>query len=69
MSLRIDCREVGSSCTSERRAIEMIDHGAAATSFMRFGDTVSMAGVMADRSQPFGIIHQSVIQASQAGKY
>jgi 2-keto-4-pentenoate hydratase/2-oxohepta-3-ene-1,7-dioic acid hydratase in catechol pathway len=35
-------REVGSSCISERRAIEMIADGAATTAFMSFGDTIRM---------------------------
>jgi fumarylacetoacetate (FAA) hydrolase len=35
-------REAGSACIAERRVIEIIDHGEARTSFMRFGDRVRM---------------------------
>ncbi|WP_230769952.1 fumarylacetoacetate hydrolase family protein [Sphingomonas sp. Leaf4] len=49
--------EVGSTCLSERRAIEMIDHGAPQTPFLRFGDRVTMhAGDI------FGTIDQRVVQ-------
>lgn len=35
-------REVGSSCIAERRGIELLDRGEAATPFMKFGDTIRM---------------------------
>jgi len=56
-------REVGSSCIAERRAIELLDHGASRTSFMRFGERVRMEGRTADGRTPFGIIDQKVVQA------
>jgi len=56
-------REIGSSCIAERRGIEIVDEGAARTSFMAFGDTVRMQGVTADGRSPFGVIDQKVIQA------
>jgi fumarylacetoacetate (FAA) hydrolase len=56
-------REVGSSCISEVRAIEMIDRGEAATGFMRFGDSVRMEARTADGAAPFGAIDQRVVQA------
>jgi len=55
--------QVGSSCISERRAIDMIAKGAIATEFMRFGDRVSMAGRTADGSTPFGVLEQRVVAA------
>ena len=58
-----DYAKVGSSCISERRAIEMIDTGAIATQFMRFGDRVRMAGRAADGSTPFGVLEQRVVAA------
>ena len=54
---------VGSSCISERRAIEMIEKGAFATEFMRFGDQIRMAGRAADGSTPFGVLEQRVVAA------
>ena len=54
--------DVGSSCISEVRAIEMIrDKGPATTSFMAFGDTVRMEGRGADGAAPFGAIEQQVV--------
>lgn len=55
--------EVGSSCISERRAIEIIADGKPSTNFMSFGDTVRMEAVMADTSSPFGVIEQTVEKA------
>ncbi|MEG3176698.1 fumarylacetoacetate hydrolase family protein [Sphingomonas sp. RB3P16] len=54
-------REVGSSCIAERRAIEMVDNGAATTGFMRFGDRVRIE-VVADGASIFGAIDQRVVQ-------
>jgi fumarylacetoacetate (FAA) hydrolase len=54
-----DFRRVGSTCIAERRGIEVLDLGAARTSYMRFGDRVRMeAG--AGAGAPFGIIDQQV---------
>jgi fumarylacetoacetate (FAA) hydrolase len=52
----------GSACISERRAIEIIEHGRALTSFMRFGDTVRMEGRSSDGRTPFGAIDQRVVK-------
>ncbi|CAM3595258.1 Fumarylacetoacetate hydrolase [Pseudomonas reidholzensis] len=56
-------RSVGSACISERRAIEMIEHGAARTGFMRFGDTLRMEARSRDGTPLFGAIEQQVVQA------
>lgn len=56
--------EVGSSCISEVRAIEIIREGSTSTSFMHFGDTVRMQGRAADGSAPFGAIDQQVVAAA-----
>jgi fumarylacetoacetate (FAA) hydrolase len=53
--------EVGSSCIAERRAIEMIDHGAPRTPFMRFGETVRMTAYGTDHEPVFGVLHQSIV--------
>jgi fumarylacetoacetate (FAA) hydrolase len=55
-------RQVGSSCIAERRGIELVDTGAAQTSYMRFGDRVRMRAVTPDGAAPFGIIEQRVVQ-------
>lgn len=54
-------REVGSSCISERRAIEMVDHGEALTPYMSFGDTVRMTARNRQDAAPFGAIRQTVV--------
>ena len=56
-----DYAQVGSSCISEVRAIEMIAGGKPKTSFMHFGDRVRMEARAADGSAPFGVIDQQVV--------
>jgi fumarylacetoacetate (FAA) hydrolase len=56
-------REVGSSCISERRGIEIVDEGAAKTPFMAFGDTVRMEARSKSGEVLFGIIDQKIIPA------
>jgi fumarylacetoacetate (FAA) hydrolase len=63
-----DHRTVGSTCIAERRGIEMIDHGAARTDYMKFGDRVRMSARTADGRQPFGAIDQRVVGASLLGR-
>ena len=53
----------GSACIAERRAIETMEHGAARTSFMRFGDRVRMQARLPDGSAPFGTVDQRVVQS------
>lgn len=60
--------EVGSSCISERRAIEIIEAGRPSTSFMCFGDSVRMAARGGDGWAPFGAIDQTVVPASSPDK-
>ena len=55
--------EVGSSCISERRAIEIIADGKPATPFMRFGDRCRMQALTADDRAIFGAIEQTVADA------
>jgi fumarylacetoacetate (FAA) hydrolase len=56
-------RQVGSSCISERRGIELIDGGEPKTPFMSFGDTVFMQARLRDGSCVFGVIDQQVVKA------
>ena len=59
-------RAAGSACLAERRAIEMIDQGAAKTSFLKFGDQVRMQALLPDGAAgPFGVIDQRVVQAAR----
>ncbi len=55
-------RDVGSSCIAERRGIEILDHGAPETDFMRFGDHVRMEAVARDGTPLFGAINQRVVK-------
>lgn len=55
-------RAAGSACIAERRVIEVIDHGAPRTAFMRFGDRVRMEARTRDGGSPFGAIDQRVVQ-------
>lgn len=59
--------QVGSSCISERRAIEIIAKGKPETGFMRFGDRVRMQAVDASGAQPFGAIDEVVTMRSSGG--
>jgi fumarylacetoacetate (FAA) hydrolase len=54
--------EVGSSCISERRAIEIIADGKPSSGFMRFGDTCRMQALTAGDHAIFGTIEQTVVQ-------
>jgi fumarylacetoacetate (FAA) hydrolase len=55
-----DYAEVGSSCISERRAIEIIRDGKPTTPFMAFGDTIRMEGRTNAGWNPFGAINQTL---------
>jgi len=55
-----DYATVGSSCISERRAIEIIVQGQPQTPFMRFGDRVRMEATNKGQPGPFGAIDQIV---------
>jgi fumarylacetoacetate (FAA) hydrolase len=57
-------RSVGSACISERRAIEMIEHGAPRTGFLQFGHRIRMEARNSDGSPLFGAIDQQVVQAA-----
>jgi fumarylacetoacetate (FAA) hydrolase len=58
-----DYRRAGSSCVAERRGIEMIDHGAPRTGFLRFGDRIRMRVRSADGEDLFGTLDQQVVRA------
>ncbi|MDE2081445.1 MAG: fumarylacetoacetate hydrolase family protein [Burkholderiales bacterium] len=54
-------RRHGVSCIAERRAIEMIEGGAARTPFMQFGDTIRIEVLGRDGASVFGAIDQRVV--------
>ena len=53
-------RSRGSSCLAERRMLEQIEHGAAQTPFLKFGDRVRIEMLDAGGSSIFGAIEQRV---------
>lgn len=55
-----DYTAAGSACISERRAIEMIAHGAPQTPFMHFGDRIRLEA----EGGVFGTVDQKVVGAS-----
>lgn len=57
-------REIGSTCISERRGIEIIDEGEAKTAFMKFGDRIRMQVPHPDGSLLFGTLEQQVVKHS-----
>ena len=52
----------GWSCVAEVRAIETIEHGAAKTEFMKFGDSIRIEMMGADGASLFGAIEQRVVR-------
>src|SRR5690606_21535019 len=57
--------EVGSSCISEQRAIEIIASGKSTTGFMQFGDRVRMEAMTPAGWAVFGAIEQTVVAAQR----
>jgi len=55
-------RKVGSACIAERRGIEIVDQGKAATSYMKFGDRVRIEMLDASGQSIFGAIDQRVVE-------
>lgn len=56
-------RATGSACISERRAIEMIEHGKPLTGFMNFGDRIHIEALDGDGQSVFGAIDQRIVEA------
>ena len=59
-------REVGSACIAERRGIELLDHDASRTEFMKFGDTVRIEVLDEQGRSIFGAIDQRIVEAPDA---
>jgi fumarylacetoacetate (FAA) hydrolase len=60
-----DHATVGSTCISERRAIEMIEHGVPKTDFLSFDDEVTMSVDGRSAYDLFGRIRQHVRRANE----
>ncbi|MEO5926261.1 MAG: fumarylacetoacetate hydrolase family protein [Bryobacteraceae bacterium] len=60
-----DYKTAGSTCIAERRAIETLEHGAATTEFLHFGERIRMAGVDDLGQLPWGAIEQQVVEYSK----
>lgn len=56
-------RSTGSSCLAERRTLEVLEHGAARTPFLSFGDRVRIEMRDAAGESLFGSIRQRVVRA------
>ncbi len=56
----------GYSCIAEIRSLEMIEHGAASTRFMQFGDTIKIEMLDGNGKSIFGAIEQTVKEADPA---
>jgi fumarylacetoacetate (FAA) hydrolase len=56
-------RTVGSACIAERRGIELVDSGAAATGYMKFGDRVRIEMFDGEGRSIFGAIDQKMVPA------
>ena len=58
-------RSRGYCCIAEKRSLEMIEHGAARTAFMKYGDVVRIEMFDEDGQSIFGAIEQSVAPLSK----
>lgn len=54
-------RSNGSSCIAEKRMLEIIEHGEAKTSFMKFGDRIRIEMFDENNQSIFGAIDQKVV--------
>ncbi len=56
-----DCREVGSACLAERRALEVIEHGEPRTPFLRVGERLRFEALDAQGGSVFGAVDHRFI--------
>jgi len=62
-----DYLTVGSSCIAERRAIEMLENGAATTPYLRFGARVRISAIDQSGRLPLGAIDQRIVDSRLGG--
>lgn len=55
-------RSTGSSCLAEVRMLEIVEHGEAKTSFLKFGDTVRIEMFDHNKQSIFGAIDQTIVK-------
>jgi fumarylacetoacetate (FAA) hydrolase len=58
-----DAQQVGSACLAERRALEVIEHGAARTSFLRVDDVLRFEVLGPNGNSVFGAIEHRFVEA------
>jgi fumarylacetoacetate (FAA) hydrolase len=56
-------RSLGASCIAEKRMLEQLEQGAPRTSFLQFGDRVSIEMIGADGHNIFGTLDNRVVQS------
>jgi fumarylacetoacetate (FAA) hydrolase len=56
-------RSRGASCLAEKRMLEQLEHGAARTPFLQFGDRVSIEMLAADGHNIFGTLDNRVVKS------
>lgn len=61
-----DYRRVGSACLAEKRAVDLIDGGAAPTPFLQYGETIRMEVLGEDGQSVFGAIDHRVVPSANA---
>jgi fumarylacetoacetate (FAA) hydrolase len=57
-------RTLGASCLAEKRMLEQLEHGAARTPFLQFGDRVSIEMLGSDGANIFGTLDNRVTQTN-----
>jgi len=57
-------RSRGASCLAEKRTLEFLEHGAARTPFLKFGDSVSIEMLDAQGHSIFGALVNRVVRAA-----
>ena len=58
---------VGSACLLEKRAVEILEHGAATTPFLRYGDSIRIESFDRDGGSIFGGIDQTLVPLTPTG--
>lgn len=59
-----DYKTNGSTCISERRAIETLESGSAVTEYLHFGERIRMAALTEEGVSPFGEIDQRIVKST-----
>jgi fumarylacetoacetate (FAA) hydrolase len=57
-------RSLGASCLAEKRMLEQLEHGAARTAFLQFGDRVSIEMLDPQGRNIFGTLDNQVVKVA-----